>query len=104
MTNINVIVHRVTRVKIARLKKTSVKYSNNLANADLLVSLNIVPRATSACANQVTQENIVMSTSTIVFQTHVEMVDDVTMESILMNASVPMGGKERIVRLTLMSV
>ena len=45
-----------------------------------------------------------MSTSTIVFQTHVKMVDDVTMESILMNASVQMGGKERIARLTLMSV
>ena len=44
-----------------------------------------------------------MSTSTIAFQTHVEMVDDVTMESILMNAFVQMGGKGRIARLTLMS-
>ena len=58
-------------------------------------------RATNACVNLGTQENIVTSILTTVLQIHAKMVADVEMESIRMNASVQMDGKDHIAISTL---
>ena len=58
-------------------------------------------RATNACANLGTQENIAMSILTTALQIHAKMVADVEMVSIRMNASVQMDGKDHIATLTL---
>ena len=58
-------------------------------------------RATNVCANQGIQENIATSILTTALQIHAKMVADVEMESIRMNASVQMDGKDHIAISTL---
>jgi len=62
---------------------------------------NMILRATNACASLGIQENIVTSILTTALQIHAKMVADVEMESIRMNASVQMDGKDHIATLTL---